>query len=600
MKPYTTSKYTNRLLVGLCSFRVLLLCFLVSVACISGSLFRAAQAATIEAKVLENMQAGREQVVIVQLANSLQKFRLSALSIAGSREIYERQQLVLNQLPNEGWQEVYRYRHLSALTLTASPQVVEKLAENPNVLRIGADARIFGQAAETVPFVGASDFRNQYGIGGENVTVAIFDSGINTTHPDFSGRIIAGGSFLNESGFVAGAIADDHGHGTNVAGILAAAGTIAPTGMAPKAKLLIFKVLDSDNSGWVSDWAAAADYVAEHIEDWPELRVSNSSLQSWDLFSSCPCGDEFSWSQVARDAYDNLEEAGVINFACTGNFGGRGKMALPACFSSTISVGAVYDQDYGRYPAQGEFSDANCHDENALPDTLACFTNIGSCLDLLAPGVEVYSTDIYGSAGLWFTGTSQATPIAAGAAALLISLKPQATNEEIVQAMTESGVNVELPSEPNEAPRVDVMAAAEWLGIQSTCGNGELEEGEICDDGNRDDSDCCLANCRTAQSYGVSCDDGDPQTASSICDGEGHCVEGTPTQGGDEDFEPPNQYVIPDGDDTTDGDTRIPDGPDSGCRNSGTPSGIWLLFSLLGLSIIRRQRRNNGGHHHVG
>lgn len=395
---------------------------------------------------------------------------------AREKRIQAQARSIEDGLPPGTWEGARRYRSVAAMSGRVSARGLWALARQPLVRRIGPDHVIHGQAAEALPFVGADLALESYGLSGEGVTVAIFDSGIKTNHVDFEGRIISGRSFLNGVD-VSDDIEDDHGHGTNVAGVLGAAGVIAPRGVASGATLLVYKVLDENNSGWASDWAAAVDDAAARYDEWPSLAVSNSSLESDAVFAACPCGTESAWIELNDMAYESLAARGVLNAACSGNDGRHDAMAVPSCLTSVLSVAAVYDDDYDREPDSGTYQEkwsdfGDCVDEETSPDLVTCFSNVSPCLDILAPGVRVRSADRFGYAFASFTGTSQAAPVVAGAAALLVEGWTAAElggdaeerSQEIRSALITTGVVVTVPSHPlGSLPRVDIPAAIQAL-----------------------------------------------------------------------------------------------------------------------------------------
>ncbi len=414
-----------------------------------------------------DVAAGRRPVVLVLLdAPGLTGADGAApgWSKAGRAAIRQAQGRVLAALEGTGWEPRHRYSTLPALTGVVTPAALAALQASTSVRRLGPDARLRGAAAEALPYVGADQARAAFGVSGSGVTIAVFDSGIARDHPDFAGRVLVGGSFLSE-GQAGEAIDDDNGHGTNVAGLLASAGHVAHPGVAPGARLLVYKVLDQTNAGWVSDWAAAVDHAAAHFERWPDLRVSNASLESDLTFRSCPCSDDFAWVELAATSWSALAARGVLNVACTGNDGRADAVTLPACLPGVLGVGAVHVSDRGREPDSGTYQETwsdfpDCADEATGPDTPACFTNVSACLDLLAPGVHVTSDDLWGSAFTWYTGTSQASPVVAGAAALLFEAAPGVRPEVVAAALLASGVRVPLATHPaGGVPRLDVTAA---------------------------------------------------------------------------------------------------------------------------------------------
>jgi len=255
---------------------------------------------------------------------------------------------------------------------------------------------------------------------GSPVIVATIDSGVDYTHPDIAPNYLGGFDFANGDSDPM----DDHGHGTHVAGIIAAAlnnstGTPAEeegvVGVAPNAKLLAYKVCLG--TGECSD-AAIIAAIAQAVTD--GARVINMSL-----------GDPAP-SQALDDAVQDAWNAGLVIVAAAGNEGTDQTPFYPAAIDHVISV-AAFDED-GRK---------------------ADFTSFGNWVDISAPGnvimssvplAECFLTNVPGDMGCydWNTGTSMASPHVAGAAALVLSRSDVTTNQQVVDILQNSADPVGL------------------------------------------------------------------------------------------------------------------------------------------------------------
>ena len=332
---------------------------------------------------------------------------------------------MLGRLEPQDFEVVYRYRTFAAFTGRISAAGVAKLAADPEVIAVGTDAEGSAQLDVSVPFIGA-DQVHALGVTGTDQTVAVLDSGIDTDHPDLADDIAAGAwHFLSGGANQGPGAEDDNGHGTNVSGIITSKGMVTARGVAPDADILAIKVLDSSNSGFISDWAAGVDYVVDHKDDYTNLCAINMSLGSSVLFSQCPCDDV--------DVDDDAAPGGA-----PGRRGRRHRhlllerqpgfdqssMSSPACLSSGMAVAAVYDQDLGREPNAGTYqsnfgsSFGACFDGTTAPDQITCFTNRSGCNELAAPGRLIAAPGLGGGTSQ-YTGTSQASPHCAGVAALI-------------------------------------------------------------------------------------------------------------------------------------------------------------------------------------
>jgi len=238
------------------------------------------------------------------------------------------------------------------------------------------------------------------GFMGEGVKIALLDSGIDMDHFDLKKNYRGGYDFVNEDPDPR----DDNGHGTEVAGVLAARENgFGLIGVAPRAELWAVKVLDATAHGAISDLVRGLEWAVEH-----GMEIVNMSLGVTEDY------------KTLREAVRAAWEAGLLLVAPSGN--DSGKVLYPAAYPEVIAVTAT-DED----------------------DNLAWFSNTGPEVELAAPGVEIPTTSL-GGRYILATGTSFAAPHVAGVAALLIS----------------AGV------EGNEALRARLDNTAQDLGLEVT------------------------------------------------------------------------------------------------------------------------------------
>jgi subtilisin family serine protease len=252
------------------------------------------------------------------------------------------------------------------------------------------------------------------------ITVAVIDSGVDLTHPEFAGRILPGWNFVDKSANTN----DDYGHGTHVAGIIAAAGNnaIGVAGLAWQAMILPLKVLNSSGAGYGSDLILAIDAARER-----GARIVNISL-----------GTNAN-STALQEAIDRAVAAGILIVAAAGNSGASGNAAVyPGASLGVLSVAAT---------------DSN--------DRRAAFSTRGSMVGVAAPGVGVVST--YRDGGYTsMSGTSMASPMVAGLAALIWSRTPSLTAAQVREQILESSVDLGPAGRDDEfgAGRIDAAAWA--------------------------------------------------------------------------------------------------------------------------------------------
>jgi major intracellular serine protease len=218
---------------------------------------------------------------------------------------------------------------------------------------------------------------------GKGITVAILDTGCDVTHPDLREQIIGGRNFTTDDQNNPDVYKDYNGHGTHVAGTIAAvennAGVI---GVAPQASLLIVKVLDKNGSGryeWIIEGInyaveQKADIISMSLggpEDEPKLHEAIQNAVKNNILVVCAAGNE-------GDGTDSTDELGY-----------------PGCYNEVISVGAI---DLERRSSE--------------------FTSSNNEVDLVAPGEDILSTFKDGKYAR-LSGTSMSTPHVSGALALI-------------------------------------------------------------------------------------------------------------------------------------------------------------------------------------
>lgn len=251
-----------------------------------------------------------------------------------------------------------------------------------------------------------------------DVDVAVIDTGIDLDHPDLN--VVGSTDCTNESGgppwsrtaeCLAGGD-DDHGHGTHVAGSAAALDNgLGVVGMAPGARLWAVKVLEANGSGSNAMVIAGIDWVADRAST---IKVANMSLGGGK-------------SQALNDAVAGAVGAGVTMVVAAGNSSADAANSSPASEPKAITVSALADFN----GQAGGGAAPTCRTD--VDDTFADFSNYGTVVDIIAPGVCILST-VPGGYDT-FSGTSMASPHVAGAAALLRSMgKTHATTESELKA----------------------------------------------------------------------------------------------------------------------------------------------------------------------
>lgn len=247
-------------------------------------------------------------------------------------------------------------------------------------------------------------------VAGNGIKVAILDTGIDYTHPDLDDVYSGGYDYVDDDSDPK----DGNGHGTHCAGIVAAEdngeGVI---GVAPMTSLYAVRVLDDQGSGYTSDIIAGIDWAINN-----GMNVISMSLGGG------------SYDDAFNDAINRAYNADIVVCAASGN-DGEGTVSYPAAYTNAIAVGAI---------------DSN-HE-------LASFSNYGTEQEVVAPGVDIYSTMPtyrvtltswwYGYSNNYdqMSGTSMACPMVAGVVSLIRDANPDLTAPEVRDILQTTAVDL--------------------------------------------------------------------------------------------------------------------------------------------------------------
>ncbi|SFD86568.1 Serine protease, subtilisin family [Lentibacillus persicus] len=233
--------------------------------------------------------------------------------------------------------------------------------------------------------------------GSDEITVAVLDSGVDRDHPDLEGRVLPGYDVVNDKPDPT----DNLGHGTRVAGIIAAnPDSPGITGMDFNVNILPIKVVNADGEIASQDVQKGIYYAIEHGAD-----IINMSLGANQ------------YSELEEEAIAAAEEAGITLVAAAGN-DGLNRPFYPASYPGVISVSAT--------------------DKN---DERPWFSNYGRYVDIAAPGLSIYSTALNGEHTI-DDGTSFSAPMISGMSALLKAAHPDAERDQIEWMMEKSADQV--------------------------------------------------------------------------------------------------------------------------------------------------------------
>ncbi len=282
------------------------------------------------------------------------------------------------------------YKNFPIVKLMLSERAIYALSKNPNVMSIESES-VFTINDDTIEWgIARVEAPKAWAAGytGAGIKVGIIDTGI-ALHDDL---IIVGGANFVDS---ATSYYDDHGHGTHVAGTVAALDNgLGVIGVAPGALLYAIKVLDSSGSGYLSDIIEGIDFAISE-----QLDIINMSLGT------------SSDSPALHTAVDAAYSAGILVVASAGNSGRR-----------------VISQDNVGYPAKYESVIAVAATD--INNNRASFSSTGPAVEVAAPGVSVKSTYLNNGFAT-MSGTSMAAPHVSGHLALMLEALPGKTVSEI-------------------------------------------------------------------------------------------------------------------------------------------------------------------------
>jgi subtilisin family serine protease len=425
---------------------------------LSGVEITGAQPTSDQTKVRPEVVAALAQRPEVAVIISLKEKRaaLAPLDVpALIQHAAAKQERVLAGLAPSDFTLTRQYQAVPALAGRITTRGAQKLAQDPDVVSIGIDGKVYASLGESVPLINADDAR-LLGITGEGIEVAVLDTGIDTDHSDLADDLLSENCFLSVTGPChngeatdsgPGSAEDDQGHGSRVSGIITSAGVVAPIGVAPDAGIRAYKVLNSWGEGYWSDLIAALDHI---IVNYPGTDLVNMSLG--DTLSHGDTCDTVLPTLTA--AIDTLRAGGTTTVAASGNMGFKTAMAYPACISGVISVGMTYDETFDSV----DWSIVPCTDSPATVDTVTCASNSSPFLDLLAPGSEISSSTIDGGTASG-GGTSFAAPHVVGVAALLLEDDPTLVPYQLEYCLETTGVPITDAGNGLTTPRVDALAA---------------------------------------------------------------------------------------------------------------------------------------------
>ena len=443
--------------------------------------------------------------VIVRLNDSfVPEGNLSSPSLVSKQResINKMQSKLLSELSGNVVKGLKRFQFIPFISFETDQKGLSTIYSSPNVTGVYEDKISRPFLSQSVPIIQGNQAWNS-GYTGSGQTIAILDTGIETSHPFFSGKIVYEACYSTNSdnslslcpngqneqiGTGAGADCQASiqgcGHGTHVAGIAGGKGT-SFSGVAKDANIMAFQVFTrfDDDSSCDGNAPCALSYDSDQIKALEKIyslrntfNISsvNMSLGGGKYTSNCDTENP-----GVKTAIDNLRSAGIATIIASGNESHTDGIGSPACISTAISVGST-----------------------TKSDVVSDFSNSASFLHLLAPGSKINSSVQNGSFGSK-SGTSMATPHVAGAWAILTQKNPDASVSQILQAFQNTGTPITDHRNGIVKPRINIKSALDsfdvncpwtatsnnnWINItdgQSGTGHGQTSYAVLASTSNR-------------------------------------------------------------------------------------------------------------------
>ena len=318
---------------------------------------------------------------------------------------------------------------LQGYSTTMTSSVATLIAALPGVESVQKDTPVHATAQTTPTGINRADadVSPTAAINGVdqrvNVDVAVIDTGVDLTHPDLN--VYRAGA--KNCALLALNANDDNGHGSHVAGTIGALDNgSGVVGMAPGARIWPVKVLNALGSGMNSDVICGIDYVTSKSA---QIEVVNMSLGGAGT-------DDGNCGNTNNDAMHKsicaAVASGITFVVAAGNDSADASTFTPAAYDEVITVSAL--ADFNGTPGGGAASTCRADQD----DTFASFSNFGADVDIIAPGVCIYSTSMNGGYAT-LSGTSMASPHVAGGAALITALNPNATPAQVKSQLIGTG-----------------------------------------------------------------------------------------------------------------------------------------------------------------
>lgn len=330
------------------------------------------------------------------------------------------------------WNPVYVEPHYLYLTNDTTAGSYKAKADDGNAQVIVPNDTLYGKYQWNLPEI-ATERGWNVTRGRDDVIVAIVDTGVQSDHPDLKGRLVQGTNIIDPSK----PPDDDVGHGTHVAGIIAAEvnNNEGIAGMTWYTKIMPVKALDSSGAGTTYSVAEGIIWATDHGAD-----VINMSLGN------------YAEAQFLHDAIKYAYDHGVVLVAASGN-DNTDRPGYPAAYPEVFAVAATNSDE-----SKAEYS------------------NYGDYIDVAAPGTSIAST-YPGSRYAALSGTSMASPHVAALASLVRSANPNLGNADVMELLRRTAKDLGARGKDNDFGygQIDVNAAVEAASGRRTAESSQKE-----------------------------------------------------------------------------------------------------------------------------
>lgn len=388
------------------------------------------------------------------------KFNKGLIQVSNFKnDLESKQKRVENKLNKINKTKIKRGKVFPYIVLEVNSSNIDEILNLDNVKNVREDLLLDTALSFSLSQIGADIIHGQ-NFTGEGQTIAVLDTGFDIYHPMLSGQIIdeacyslnlcpggvpsltGPGSSINCSGF------GGCDHGTHVAGIIAGDNGAGLTGVAPDASLITINVFSDvgqpNVQAYTSDIISGLERVY-NISGSYNISAVSMSLGGGSYTTNCD-----SYIPQMTTAINALKSVDIATIVASGNDGYSNSIAFPACISSAYSVGSVEDDS-----------------------SVSAFSNSNNLIDFLAPGGSIYSA-IPGGGYATLAGTSMATPHISGAWAVLKSIDPTLTSQEIYDALSSTSTYVTDGKNSVVKPLINLNLAADSTIIPNFTGGVSL------------------------------------------------------------------------------------------------------------------------------